>query len=87
MLITNNKDALNLAQMTHEFLLTLTGDMYGLQKGLTWIVVDQFLFSPSSITFFRVDHCLLRRRSKRSDHTNGLDEYVGRLQRRLTRSQ
>lgn len=54
MLITNNKDALNLAQMTHEFLLTLTGDMYGLQKGLTWIVVDQFLFSPSSITFFRV---------------------------------
>lgn len=52
MLITNNKDALNLAQMTHEFLLTLTGDMYGLQKGLTWIIVDQFLFSPSSITFF-----------------------------------
>ena len=40
--------------MTHEFLLTLTGDMYGLQKGLTWIIVDQFLFSLSSITFFRV---------------------------------
>ena len=75
--------------MTHEFLLTLTGDMYGLQKGLTWIIVDQFLFSPSSITFFSStpDHCLLRRRSKRSDYTNGLDEYVGRLQRRITRSQ
>lgn len=38
--------------MTHEVLLTLTGDMYRLQKGLTWIIVDQFLFSPSSITFF-----------------------------------
>ena len=41
--------------MTHEVLLTLTGDMYRLQKGLTWIIVDQFLFSPSSITFFRVN--------------------------------
>ena len=75
--------------MTHEVLLTLTGDMYRLQKGLTWIIVDQFLFSPSSITFFAStpDHCLRCRRSKPSDYTNGLDEFVGRLQCRLTRSQ